>query len=159
MHFVRYHPLKEKLRNRSVSDREALPYLVIFAALTALVGAFPVVDGFNEWDLISGLLSVALAVGGIIYAYKSNGAKEGFDLIQKYVVLGWVVVVRCLLVFIPLAIVAYIAGESLGLVTDQTGFLDVLLIAILELVLYQRIGRHIRDTRTTNSEQGVAPNA
>tara|TARA_B100001093_G_scaffold441346_1_gene442434 strand:- start:342 stop:821 length:480 start_codon:yes stop_codon:yes gene_type:complete len=159
MHFVRYHPLKEKLRNRSVSDREALPYLVIFAALTALIGAFPAVNGFNEWDLISGLLSVAFAVGGIIYAYRSNGAEEGFDLIQKYVVLGWVVTVRCLLVFIPLAIVAYIAGDSLGLVTAQTGFLDVLLISIFELVLYQRIGRHIRDTTTTSSEQDVDPNA
>ena len=159
MHFVRYHPLKEKLRNRSVSDRETLPYLVIFAALTALIGAFPAVNGFNEWDLISGLLSVAFAVVGIIYAYRSNGAEEGFDLIQKYVVLGWVVTVRCLLVFIPLAIVAYIAGDSLGLVTAQTGFLDVLLISIFELVLYQRIGRHIRDTTTTSSEQDVDPNA
>ena len=159
MYFVRYHPLKDRLRNRSVSDREALPYLVIFAALTALVGAFPMFEGFNDWDLVSGLLSVAFAVGGVIYAYKSNGGKEGFDLIQKYVVLGWVVVIRCLLVFVPLAIVAYIAGEALGLVSDQTGFFDVLLIAILEIVLYGRIGRHVRDTRTPNSEQGVAPNA
>ncbi len=158
MHFVKYHPLKEKLRNRSVSDREALPYLVVFAALTTFVWVFPMVDGFNEWDLISGLLSVVFAIGGIIYAYRSNGAKEGFDLIQKYVVLGWVVMVRCFFVFIPLIIVAYVAGESLGLVTDQTGLLDVLLIAIFELVLYQRMGRHIRDTRTTYSEQSVVPN-
>ncbi len=153
MYFVRYHRLKEKLRNRSVSDREALPYLVIFTALMALVGAFPVVDGFNDGDLVSGFLSFVFAIGGVFYAYKSNGAQEGFDLIQKYVVLGWVVAVRCLLVFIPLAIAFYVAGGYLGLVTDQTGFPDVLLNAIFEIVLYQRIGRHIRDTRTTNSEQ------
>ena len=154
MHFVRYRPLKDKLRSRSVSEREALPYLVIFTALTALVGAFPLIEGFNDWDFVSGLLSVAFAVGGVVYAYKSNGGNKGFDLIQKYVVLGWVVVVRCLLVFIPLGIVAYIAGDALGLTTDQTGFFDVLIIAIFEIVFYQRIGRHIRDTRSPNSDSG-----
>ena len=100
MYFTKYHPLKEKLRDRSVSDREALPYFLIFLALTALVTVFPMFESFNEWDFVSGVLSVILAVGGVIYAYKCNGGKEGFDLIQKYVVLGWVVVIRCLLVFV-----------------------------------------------------------
>lgn len=158
MYFTKYHPLKEKLRDRSVSDREALPYFLIFLALTALVTVFPMFESFNEWDFVSGVLSVILAVGGVIYAYKCNGGKEGFDLIQKYVVLGWVVVIRCLLVFIPLLIVAYIFGELLGITTEGTGVFDIILVTVFEIFLYQRIGRHIRDTIENKSEQGEIGN-
>jgi hypothetical protein len=157
MYFVKYHPLKEKLRDRSVSDREALPYLMVFAGLTTLVGAFPMFEGFNELDFVSGVLSVVFAILGVLYAYRCNGGREGFDLIQKYVVLGWVVAVRCLLAFIPLMIVAYIGGEVLGVITDETGLFDIALIAVFEIVIYQRIGRHIRDTQM-ESEQGAAGN-
>lgn len=92
MYFVRYHSLKEKLRSRALSDREALPYLVLLIALVALIGGVPIVEGFNEFDAISVCLSVIFAIGGTCYVYQQNGGKEGFDLIQKYVVLGWVVI-------------------------------------------------------------------
>ncbi len=147
MYFLKYQPLKERLRDRSVSDREALPYLVVFFGLTALTQVFPLLDGFNQWDFISGGLSVVFAAGGVIYAYKSNGGEEGFDLIQKYLILGWVVAVRCLLVSVSLIFVVYSAGEYFGLVEAQTGLFDVLLLAIFEICFHQRLGRHIRDTR------------
>ena len=112
-------------------------------------------EGFNELDFISGVLSVAFAILGVFYAYRCNGGKEGFDLIQKYVVLGWVVTIRCLLAFIPLMIVAYIGGEVLGIITDETGIFDIAFLAVFEIVLYQRIGRHIRDTeRESEPAQG-----
>jgi len=159
MYFIKYHPLKARLASRSFSDKEALPYLVAFSALTTFVVAFPMVGGINGWDFVSGIFSVVFAIGGVLYAYQSNGGAEGFDLIQKYVILGWVVAIRCLLVFIPVVGVAYIAGEALDVVTDETGPYDVLLIAIFEMVLYSRIGRHIRDTRTTESEPIGGDNA
>ena len=36
MYFIHYHPLKHTLRTRSLSDREALPYLIITAFLFSL---------------------------------------------------------------------------------------------------------------------------
>lgn len=147
MYFLRYKPLKEKLRTRSLSDREALPYLVLFAGLAAVVYLLPNTEEFNTWDWIQGILSVAFAIGGVIYAYRQNGGRQGFDLIQKYVVLGWVVTVRCVLVFIPCGIALFLLGDSLGLISDETNGFDVLIIAGFEVILYQRIGRHIRDTR------------
>ena len=121
MYFVRTQPLKDKLRSRSLSDREALPYLLVFSGLTALVGSVPLIEGFNRWDFASATLSVVFAIAGVVYSYKCNGGREGFDLIQKYVVLGWVVSIRCLLPFIPLAIVAYIAADALGAATGGDG--------------------------------------
>jgi hypothetical protein len=147
MYFIRYQPLKEKLKTRTLSDREALPYLILYAGLTAVACLFPTTEEFNLWDWIGGGLSVSLAVGGVIYAYTQNGGKEGFDLIQKYVVIGWVVAVRCILVSIPIAIALFLAGDALGLITEETGWFDVLMNAGFEAVIYQRIGKHIGDTK------------
>ena len=36
---------------------------------------------------------------------------------------------------------------------SETGGFDVVVIALLELIFYQRIGRHIRDTRNIANEQ------
>lgn len=146
MYFVRYQPLKEKLKSRTLSDREALPYLIVFAGLAAAVFLFPSTNGLDMWDWIGGGISVALAVAGVIYAYLCNGGKQGFDLIQKYVVMGWVVAVRCILFFIPCVIALYTIGEILGVVTDETNWYDTLILSTFEVIVYQRIGRHIRDT-------------
>lgn len=156
MYFIKYHPLKEKLRDRSVTDREALPYLVIFAACTALVGAIPLTGGFNHWDAVSACSSVVLAIGGIVYAYHQNGGRIGNDLIQKYVILGWVVSFRFLLIAIPAVIALMIVGDLMGLVSwDSTGPFDALCAFVFEVILYQRIGRHIRDTRNRSSEPAI----
>ncbi|MFZ4681662.1 MAG: hypothetical protein ACOYMS_04100 [Terrimicrobiaceae bacterium] len=147
MYFIRYQPLKEKLKTRTLSDREALPYLILFAALAAAVYLLPPTERPNLWDLIGGGISVALAIGGVIYAYAQNGGAQGFDLIQKYVVIGWVVAVRCILILIPCAIALYFTGEMLGLITDETNWFDALIMFGFEVILYQRIGRHIADTK------------
>ena len=155
MYFIKYEPLKTLLRARSLGDREALPYLVLFAGLTALVGGLPAKDGFNIWDTTSVVLSVILAIAGVAYAYYQNGAGEGYDLIQKYVVLGWVVAVRFIIIAVPVAVALVALGDFMGLVSyDSTGWFDVAVIALFEAFLYQRIGRHIRDTRGISSEQG-----
>ena len=153
MYFIRYQPLKERLRSRSVSDREALPYLILFVALTALVGSLPAIDAYNLWDGVSAFLSVATAIGGVLYAYRKNGGMAGFDLIHKYVILGWVVFVRFLIGFIPAAIVLVIMGTATGLMSlEHTGPYDVSMILLAEIIFYQRIGRHVEDTLIEISE-------
>ena len=146
MYFIKYSPLKEKLRNRELSEREALPYLIVFMALSMAVTSFPLYDGFNIWDAISGILSVVIAVWGVVYSYKCNQGADGYDLIQKYFVLGWVVAIRCLLGFIPAAIVCYVGAELLGLVSDESNWVDVTITSVFLIVLYFKTGRHIKDT-------------
>ena len=113
-----------------------------------MCGAIPS-EAYNEWDYLSIVLSVIFAIGGIIYAYKCNGGKDGSDLILKYIVLGWVVLIRCSLALTPAIIVYYMIADTLGLISDSTGILDCVIIVVFEIVLYQRTGRHIRDTRQT----------
>lgn len=151
MYFVRYHTLKERLREGSLSDREALPYFLLFFAGLTVVHVVPTGEEFNEFDMVSGGLSVIFAIGGVLYAYEQNGRKKGFDLIQKFIVLGWVVSFRFLLVFLAGGIILFIVWAALGIgettETIATSGFDVLVVALVELIFYQRIGRHIRDTR------------
>ncbi len=152
MYFVQYQPLKERLRSRSVSDREALPYFLLYVGIASLAVALPLSSDYNLWDGVSGGLSFVLAIWGVFYAYQRNGGNEGFDLIQKYVVLGWVVFFRCLLLLVPLGILVGIVGYQIGLVGKETHLFDVLVVAVFEWIVYSRIGRHIADTRVEKRE-------
>lgn len=148
MYFVRYQPLKAKLRAGTVSDREALPYLMVFLGLQELALALPMAEGMNVWDGIEFVATICTLLGGLWYAYLKNGGAEGFDLITKFVVLGWVVTVRFVLVVVPLMCVFIIVGEATGLVVlDAEGPADAIFLLVLDVVYYQRIGRHIGDTR------------
>jgi hypothetical protein len=157
MYFVRYAPLKEKLRDRTLTDREALPYMVVYAALiSALFFPLPQ-DGFNAWDMGLWLMSIAAAVGGTFYVYAKNGGCQGHDFIQKVFVLGWVVAFRCLLVLIPVAVLSFVGLEFAGMLGEETGWPEVLLLIGFEVFYYQRLGRHIADTRANAAGAGLLP--
>ena len=49
MYFWRIEQLKDQLIARPLSDREALPYLLVFVGLTAALGFIPG-EGLNVWD-------------------------------------------------------------------------------------------------------------
>ena len=80
MYFVFYHPLKHKLRTDSLSDREALPYLIIYAVLFALESSTEA----DRYGFLSLCLTIIIVIGGTYYAYLQNGGKEGSNLIKKY---------------------------------------------------------------------------
>lgn len=147
MYLVKYETLKEKLRTRTLSEREALPYFLLQTVLVTLLGAFNIMTPFNTWDSISALLSVSICLGGIIYAYDQNGGASGYDFIQKFIVLSWVVAIRLALIVVPLFFVIYFIGDLQGIVSlDETNLFDVVIQAAVEICFFQRVSRHIRDT-------------
>ena len=165
MYFVQYEPLKQQLRSRSLSDRAALPYLILDGVLVTLFAAIAVAistEGWNEFDTLSMCLSVIFVIGGTCYVYQQNGGKEGFDLIQKYVVLGWIVGFRFILVglaLFTLVLLVLIVALEEGPAPEptRTGALDVLFIVIIELIFFQRLGRHIRDTKNISHHNDLEP--
>ena len=159
MYFIQYHPLKEKLRERTLSESEALPYWILFNVLIVLAVSVPTIGEFNVWNAINGVMSLLFTICGIFYVYSQNGGASGFDFIQKVVVLGWVVTIRCLLVFIPSMIVFYIFAEILmgGEISENTNLLDVMLSAAFYIIYFQRLGKHIQDTTKDKAEPPPLP--
>ncbi len=88
MYFIQYHPLKEKLRERALSESEALPYWILFNVLVVLGFSVPMPGDFNAWDAIEGVMSLLFTICGIYHVYSQNGGVSGFDFIQKSIVLG-----------------------------------------------------------------------
>ena len=77
MYWISYQPLKERLKKRSVSDREALPYLLLLSALEAISLSVPASTEMNKWDIIEAMLYVIVTIIGVIYIYRKNGGKTG----------------------------------------------------------------------------------
>jgi hypothetical protein len=151
MYFWRIEKLKAQMAARPLSEREALPYLVVFIGLSAAVGYIPQTMS-NVWDGLRAAWSVALAVVATIYIYRQNGGADGQHFLQRYFAIGWVVGIRWLVVLV-LATIAFIATlTALGLETKHTTWYDFMFFAIGEVVVYWRIGHHVRDLANRTRE-------
>ena len=151
MYFIQYHPLKEKLKERTLSDGEALPYLVVWGVWGSVwTMLWQMYSHFNFLDAFSWALWVLITIGGIYYVYSQNGGASGFDFVQKYYVLGWVVYVRCFLAFIPIMVIEYVFAVSY--VLYSTNLFNVLADVAFGVILFWRTGVHIRDTAKGESE-------
>src|SRR4029450_13758644 len=106
MYFWRIERLKAQMATRPLSEREALPYLIVFVGLSAAVVYIPQTMS-NVWDGLGAAWSVALAVVATIYIYRQNGGADGQHFLQRYFAIGWVVGIRWLVILV-LATIAFI---------------------------------------------------
>lgn len=144
MYFWRIEKLKTEMAARPLSEREVLPYLVVFVGLFTAFGYLPQAVT-NVWDGLEAVWSVALAVFGTIYIYRQNGGADGQHFLQRYFAIGWVVTIRWLAILV-LAGAAFVAlAEALGSETEETTWYDFVFLALVEAVVYWRIGHHVRD--------------
>ncbi len=160
MYFVQYNPLKQKLSSRSLSDGEALPYLILEGVVTALLSLDISSEGLNAFNLGSMFLTVAVLIGGTFHVYEQNGGKEGFDLVQKYIVLGWVVGFRVFLASFPVMIMLVCLLVLANIDDAVSDIVIVICAAMIQVIFYQRLGKHIRDTtgiETNNGGQNILP--
>ena len=144
MYFYDITSLKHRLANGPLPERESLPYLVVFVTLYAVVMYLPFLPE-NAWDYFEVAFSLLVSIVGTIYLYRANGGEKGRDFIYRYIVLGWVVAVRFLSLFVPIAIVFYGAGYYFGAASEQTNWFDVLVIVIFEIAFYLNFARHLRE--------------
>ena len=144
MYFWRIEKLKTEMAARPLSEREALPYLVVFVALSSAVAYIPQTT-HNVWDGLGAVWSVLLAALGTIYIYRQNGGGGGQHFLQRYFAVGWVVVVRLIVVLILVAVAFYGTLAAVGADTESTHWYDFLFLAVVEAVIYWRIGHHVRD--------------
>lgn len=140
MYFWRIRELKSKLAHGPLSEREVLPYLVVFAAIAYIAPFFPA-ESMNLWDYLGASWAVALAVGGTIYAFHRNGGRAGANFVQRYLAIGWVVSVRWI-VFLMALFAAYVFLVD---APRETTWHEALLFGVAELVLWERIAHHIAD--------------
>jgi hypothetical protein len=147
MYFYDITSLKDRLTTGPLPERESLPYLVVFVTLCSIVMYLPIPPE-NAWDYFEvafSTFSIVVSIIGTIYLYRANGGEKGRDFIHRYIVLGWVVAVRFISLFIPIAIVLSVTGNYIGVSSEQTNWFDVLVIVVFEIVFYLYFARHLRE--------------
>lgn len=144
MYFWRLKGLKRQLEAGHLSDREVLPYVIAWGLAAGLAFAIPP-EHPNHWDTAFGLLSAAATVAGTLWVYRQNGGASGVDFLQRTTSLSWVLLIR----FLPATIVGagvllWADAAPLDAVPEST-WRDVLFWLVLLVILYQRLGTHMRD--------------
>ena len=159
MYFWNIEGLKGEMARRPLSDRELLPYLVIFIALYDLMIAATLGEPANVWDYADGAMTVLLGIAGTIYLFFKNGGSNGRDFVPRYLAIGFVVGLRYLvLVGIPV-IVGYTIAYGLFVAdsSEETRWWDVMLYSVLNVFYYWRVGVHLNDTAARQARPSNEP--
>lgn len=145
MYFWQLRKLKRKMVARPLSEREILPYLLGYLTLTA---ATVFLDySSNVWDALWGISSSMLALIGTFSIYRQNGGANGQYFLQRYLAIGWVVTLRWSLIIIISTVILLIVLELANISTfsEETTWYEFLYGTAWEVIVYQRIGHHVRD--------------
>jgi len=151
MYFWKVESLKKDIVDGSFTDKELIPYVVLYAGLYALgierIGYLPYED-VNIWTYVLSTLNVLVPIAGTIYAYKSNRGDKGENFASKYFSIGFVVGVRFIVYLIPvmaLMIVYWMVmfGEQEEL---PTTYVEVILFSSWYALFYYKMAKHIGDT-------------
>jgi hypothetical protein len=151
MYFWRIDKLKAEMAVRPLSEREVLPYLVVQIALLSVAGYIPATTT-NVWDGLGAVWSVSLAIVGTIYIYRQNGGAAGRHFLQRYFAIGWVVLIRWLPMVVLMSVAFFALKTLLGEDVEETTWDEFLFIAVVEAVIYLRIGHHVRDLAKRTKE-------
>lgn len=139
MYFWRIAELKSHIKSRPLTEREALPYFIVYLLLTELVTLIPAPDTLNGWDYANAAFGVLITLFGTIYLYLQNGGNDGEFFIQRYLAIGWVTTIRVLVVAGPLFIFLDI---FFGLPSESNVY-SFSYFCLVGLVVLQRMSSHI----------------
>ena len=145
MYFWRIKDLKNDLKARPLTEREALPYLIVCLVLSSLLCSIsPSVDEFNFWDGMNLVSAVLFSIFGTVYLYRKNGGDAGSQFISRYLALGWVVAIRWFTAaFFPFLVIVI----ALDLPEENNWFMFSYFFVAL-FVYYWRTGLHIKEVAT-----------
>ncbi len=151
MYFWKIESLKRDIENRSFTDKELIPYVVLFVGFYALASEFTVYlpyEGINYLTYLMSVLNVLIPILGTIYAYKCNGGGNGENFGLKYFSISFVVSIRFLVYAVPVMIlviaywiVAYSEQDEI-----PTTFFEVTLYSGWHALYYYRVAKHVGDT-------------
>lgn len=146
MYFWQLRKLKRKMVARPLSEREILPYLLVYLPLTTALASIPEFSA-NVWDALWAISSTILTLVGSFYIYRQNGGANGQYFLQRYLAIGWVVILRWSLIIIITTVILLILLEliSINTFSEETTWYDFLYGTAWEVIVYQRIGHHVKD--------------
>ncbi|MGH8637162.1 MAG: hypothetical protein ACREUZ_08520 [Burkholderiales bacterium] len=156
MYFWKIEHLKQDLAAGDFGDQKAAPYILASVALGAFAmataGYFPYED-INLWTYSESVLFVLAPIIGTVAAYRANGGNAGIDFANRYFSLGFVLLIRLLMLLIPILLVVSLYMLAMYDLAEPvpTTLLEVALLGLWIVAYYWRLAKHIRDVTEAHS--------
>ena len=144
MYIWKIDKLNQQLISSNLTEPDAFKYLMAYTVLNALAMIQYTIP--NQYDTYNGVMSVVISIIGLTFIYICNGGKNGSHLLERYISISWVILVRLMvLVCIP-ASIAMIAVQEIymGGLAEQTTEMDMAYYIILEVVYLLWCAKHIK---------------
>ncbi len=163
MYFWRIKQLKAEMIQQPLTDREVVPYLiaslVVIGLALAAASHLPATSTLDDYFSVFNTVALGL---GTYYIYLQNQGANGQHLLQRYIVIGWVIGIRWLVAYLVGTFIITIGvyfSASLPIEASMVMLLIFNVIAVL--VYYWLVGHHVRDValRTSTVQPPVLPSA
>ncbi|MEJ8295857.1 hypothetical protein WKI45_23835 [Delftia tsuruhatensis] len=156
MFFWRIKDLKNTLIRRELSERHVFGYILIFVLLSVIgmeIARYIRPERVGFWDYVDSLFSISIVFLGAVFSYRANGGASGVDFAARFFSISLVVSIRHMFFLIPIALIFYACTtysyiKGMGINTGQvlmTGGVEVVLLGIWCINIYQSIVKNIRD--------------
>ena len=143
MYWINIESLKADLQTGRFTERDAVPYII---ADGILMSVFALADGYESpLDFLGAILGILAVIYGTWFVFNRHNSHSRSSFLMKYIALGWVVSIRCLLVLVPLIIVLTIPVAILGNAA-WINLTSIIWAIIFYFVYYYLLGKHVSET-------------
>lgn len=151
MYFWKIDSLAQDLKNRTLPQSERFKYLLAnvvgYAVVMELLVLFP--EPVITLDFVQSLFIVAITVVGTIYCYLTNSRGDNQEFIDRFTCIGWVVLVRLVVLFVAVLSLYFFTGYAVGggefeRFSETTNFISVGFVLGFCLIFYWLVGKHLK---------------
>lgn len=97
MYFWRIDKLRSELATGSLREGDSMRYLIGYTMFVGIANLAPY-EKSNLYDTLSAAISTIVSIVIIYVAYRRNGGSKGRDFLDRFVSMGFVVLVRALVI-------------------------------------------------------------
>lgn len=143
--------LKENLISDGLSQKLCFYYIFIFVALTEIImelsSYLPNDLDHNNYDYISSVMYLFVAILGTYLTYVANNKDKGKQFAERFFSLGLVIAIRFILIIIILAVLYELLNSSVVSEDEvpATNLTDLIFVVSISTAYYWRLIVHIKD--------------
>ena len=148
MYFWSIKKLKVDLIERSMTDKEALPYLIVILLIITFAQYSPKPIHYNIKDYLEICVVIVANTFGTYWLYLKNNGALGGDFLQRYFALGWISLIRMIVFYVPAILLFFIIASALHLFSldsSTTNWHDLIVIILLEIYYFWYFRKHLAE--------------
>ena len=149
MYFISSKTLVKKFKNNSFQDYEVAPYFFVYTLLTTLAVSFTF-SSSDPWSIASGVIVLIITYGGIMHIRNKNGGTFGNGYLNKWFTLGWIILIRTLLLGIPFCVTFMVIGTFIDR-RDGIAIGGAFFNIVYNIVFYYWLGKLVEETNQNSN--------